>query len=150
MPEVAVTETEYRSLLLEELRQTEDSAVARQWGALWRMQGALSGGNTYLRYLRVKRAAIDFLLSEKHAKVDSKEGDASESFGQIFEHLLDLAKATDTAIALAVKAGAGRRAPVVGQLSRTAPRMPTDQPPSNFPLDANDPAYRGDPYRRSK
>lgn len=145
-----VTESDYRALILAELGQAADSALARQLTVLWSIAGGVSGGNDRLQYLRVKRAAIDFLLADAHTAVDAKEGDASESFGQVFEHLLKLATAVDEAIAMALKSGAGRRAPAVGQLNRTAPIQATDPAPPTYPLDANERAYRGDPYRVSK
>jgi hypothetical protein len=132
------TAAEYQQFLIEEFQNdTVTANIARYW--------ALSAGATdALTYLRTRLYILDLALTGAVGKVSFKALDGSSvEQSDYFDHLLELRKLA----AAELQAAAGDVGGVaVGTLLKTAPI----EPPCGFQPDANDRAFRGDPYRRTR
>lgn len=141
---MALTEEQYIALIIAGIGgDTDDSVLATNLPLFWQARDSIDDLNA--RALLVKLDAIDLLLGQTWRKVSFKALDgASVNLSDMFKHLLDLRDAVQAAAdrgdTLASVGGA------VGELTTQAPVAP---PFVGWP-DANDRAYRGDPYRSRK
>ena len=138
-----LTEQEYQELIVAEVGDDARRTLASTVGVYWRRYDAYS--DLELRYLHVKLAAIDLMLGRVRGQVTIRDGDgASVDLNKLFDHLTAMRELVTTQIASGVgSSSAASSGGAIGQLTKTAPQMP----PVGGPLDANDTAYRGDPYR---
>jgi hypothetical protein len=115
---------------------------------LWSMftdKGLLPNG-TRLQYLYVLAKAFDIKIGlimdgaympvgqVQHEKLDDKVSGYRQQRDATLEEIVKLEKVAG-----------GLRAPVVGQLTRTAPIQPADSPYTTLGPDPNDRRFRGDP-----
>jgi hypothetical protein len=101
-----------------------------------------------LRYQYVKRHAINLLLGPQWAKVSYEQvGYLRESLSDAARALFEMRKGAQDEIDKAEDTAARTAVPISGDLITQAP----ESAPSGWPgLDANDPAFRGNPYRRGR
>lgn len=134
---MALTEAEYQALIVAELGG--DATVSAQIATLW----SETDDSATLRehYLRAKVKAIRLLMGTARLQVSFKAlNGASVNLSDLFKHLRELLEATEAELAASATAAGGYES---GEITKTAP---VEQPDS-APFDANDRAFRGDPYR---
>jgi hypothetical protein len=125
---------------------TASGILAQNIAALWdfhAMQDAVAPG---LRSLYVERDAIDLVLTVLRGQVDTTIGTLSVKQSQQMASLAARLKALDDRI-LKIEKASGAGVPVAATITRTAPVLPADAAVIPTQIDANDPRYRGDPYR---
>lgn len=148
--ELALLSTELRGALAEGAPTADEvTAFEAYLELLWGRYAAQGRIALQLQALYVKRDAINYLRTQVAHQTDYQEADVRESLNQRSLNLQRLFD--DVAAELKVLLGqiAGRGGVAVGQITRTAPVMPSD--PRAVVLDPNDSRYRGDarwPYWR--
>jgi hypothetical protein len=137
-----LTEQEYQQLIVAEVGDDSTRTLASTVGVYWRRYDAYT--DLEVRYLHVKLAAVDLMLGRVRGQVTIRDGDgASVDLNKLFDHLATMRETVQAQIDIGVGAGSAASGGAIGVLTKTAPIMP----PAGSLLDANDPAYRGDPYR---
>lgn len=138
-----LTEQEYRDLIVAEVGDDAQSTLRSTIGVYWRRYDAYADLET--RYLHAKLAAVDLMIGRVRSRVTIRDGDgASVDLNKLFDHLTTMRETVEAQIARGIGAGsAAASGGAIGLLTKTAPQMP----PAGSLLDANDTAYRGDPYR---
>lgn len=136
---MSLTAAQYQTLILAELGDTADGALAASLDLLWqRFDGVAS---LEARYHASKLAAIDFLLGQTRTEVDFRTSSGSAiSASQAFAHLQALRAGVELALGAL---GAGSGGVALGPLTKTAPLTPT-----SGQVDPNRRALRGDPLKR--
>lgn len=138
-----LSEQQYQDLILAEVGDDASRVVESTIALYWQRFAAIADLET--RSLYVKRACIDLLLGRARKQVTFKDASgATVDLNKLFDHLTTMRNDIDSLIETqSTAASAGGAA---GDLTHTAPVMP----PSGARVDANDRAYRGDPYRRAR
>lgn len=138
-----LTEQEYQDLIVAEVGDDARSTLASTIGVYWRRHDGYT--DLDVRYLHVKLAAVDLMLGRVRGQVTIRDGDgASVDLNKLFDHLTAMRETVQAQIASGVASSGGASSGGgIGLLTKTAPQMP----PAGSLLDANDTAYRGDPYR---
>lgn len=139
-----LTEQEYQDLIVAEVGDDAASTLASTVGVYWRRYDGYTDLET--RYLQVKLAAIDLMLGRVRKQVDFRDpAGISASAHQLFTHLTQMRDIVQDQIdsGAGVASSGAAAGGGIGLLTKTAPQMP----PAGSLLDANDTAYRGDPYR---
>lgn len=138
-----LTAQEYQDLIMAEVGDDARGTLAWAIDTYWRRYDAYADLES--RYLHVKLAAIDLMLGRVRGQVTIRDGDGgSVDLNKLFDHLTAMRETVQSQIASGVGAGsAASSGGAIGQLTKTAPQMP----PAGSGYDANDTAYRGDPYR---
>lgn len=136
---IALTAAEYQALLVAMFgNQTVTDNILTYWQAAGQ---PYSDDDPGLIYLATRLYVLDLALAGAIGKVDFRAlNGASVSQSQEFDHLMALHKLWSDELAAGVQSSAGAR---VSQIAKTAPI----EPPYTTMPDANDRAYRGDPYR---
>lgn len=138
---MALTEQQYKDLIVTELGDTSDGLLAANIDLYWSKNDAAS--DLEIRYRLAERDAIVLLLGAARTGADFKTSSGSSvALDQVFQHLLAMRDLVDTALASSQAAlGSGG---ALGLLTQTAPilRDNAGQP------EPNDRIYRGDPLRR--
>ena len=136
---MSLTAQDYQDLIVKQVGDTDDALVAEQIATLWALRETVA--TLSLRFLYVKRDAIDLLLGHEREEVDQSESRIFElKLSQKFDHLIAIRATVDADIQRRERTRGG---PVSGALTQTAPVMPC----SPCTPDANDRRYAGDPYR---
>lgn len=139
---MALSEQQYQDLIVAEVGDDASAVLASTVPLYWARYSAY---DLETRFLYTKRAAIDLMLGRVRAKVDVQvfEG-PRKSMSQLFDHLTQMRATVEALISTADQVGSAGAAS--GDLTTTAPIMP----PAGSRIDANDRAYRGDPYTRRR
>lgn len=138
---MALTDAQYQQLIVAEVGDDAQSTLASTVPVYWVRYSGIA--DLEARFLYAKLAAIDLMLGRVRGQVTIRDGDgASVDLNKLFDHLTTMRETVQTQIEGASQAGSASSA--AGDLTTTAPIMP----PAGSRIDANDRAYRGDPYRR--
>lgn len=138
---MALTEAQYKALIVAEVGDDAAGTVAAQIDVLWDLYADQSDA---ARYLRTKRHAITLLMGSVRTQVNTTGFDGSKiEWSDLLANLQAMLDAVDAEIAAsAAAAGAGG---VSGVLTRTAPIA---APAGWAGADANSRGLRGDAYRQ--
>lgn len=138
---MALTEQQYIDLIVAEVGDDAASTLATTVPLYW---GRHAGLADEARFLATKRDAIDVMLGRVRGQVRIVGvGGASIDAHQLTTHLQDMRALVQAQIESDTAAsGAG------GAVGALATPAPVPAPLGAF--DANDRAYRGDPYRRTR
>lgn len=149
---MALTASDYKSLIVTEVGDTTDGLINLEIETLWELYAATT--DLMLRYFQTKRKAIDLLMGKVREQISFSGNNAGNQvtveLSDKLDHLQTMWKNVSSEISdreqvLSDRVTAGQqtlRQPVVGQLHQTAPVMGR----SGYP-DPNDRRYRGDPLR---
>lgn len=139
-----LTETEYKDMIVEEVGDSASGLVASRIDTSWAMYE--SERDMYRQYLRAKRKSIDLLMGSVREQVTAANRGQSVELSTKLRNLQIMRDAVTDELGDEAKiersAASGRRRAVLGQLAGP------DTPPNEWSPDGNDPAYRGDLYRR--
>lgn len=145
---MALSDAQVQSLIVLEVGDTTTNLLSTNIGMLWTLYEDQANVGTRLRYLYVKRAAIDLLLGYYREYIDSETDGNSYKLSQTVTHLLKMRQAVEEALAQQVGQVEAARPPATGTLTATAPVVASDRDTPTTRVDGNDPRYRGDPYWR--
>lgn len=132
-----MTAEEYQQLLIDEFQNATVTAnMSRYWAFA-------AGATDAMTYLRTRLYIFDLALTGAVGKVSFKALDGSSvEQSDYFDHLLRLRELAAAELQAAANDAGGIG---VSTILKTAPI----EPPCGFQPDANDRAFRGDPYRRT-
>ena len=137
-----LSEQEYKDLILSDLPETTDGRLALNVDVLWTRFDTITDLEAH--YLSTRLAAIDLLLGAAAQLVSFRTSSGSSvQASDVFDHLTKLRE-----LAVAAIGGTSASGSAAGQLTATAPIDPPFG--AGSVPDANDRAYRGDPYRSRK
>lgn len=136
---------QYHLQIIDEVGDTPNGLLATNMERYW--DSGEAEATIGLRFLYVKMRCIRAVLaSERRTAVDSQGlGTVSAKLHQRIDTLVKMLEDTRAEYKRCLDVLTGGYGGAVGQLETTAPIAA----PTGFP-DANDPGYRGDPYRRSR
>lgn len=137
---MALTDAQHQLIILATVGDDDQGTVATILPILWEEQADQTDPRQ--RRLRVQLAAIGVLLGSVRGRVSWRSADGTQvSEKELTENLHRLREATMSDLAQATQdAGSSYAAGVITQTTPIAP-------PTGYPVDASDAAYRGDPYR---
>lgn len=131
-----MTDAELQALIIAQVGDDAAGTLATQVPVLWALY---ADQPTALRMLLCRRDAISIMLARVRTQVSFRALDgAAVNLSDLAKHLQAMYDQVEGQIAEAQRTGA---APLVAERTATAPITPT------LPPDANDPRYRGSPYR---
>jgi hypothetical protein len=157
-----LTDTQFQTLITSEIKPGKLTSILEDGGEAlsefevnlplwWMMFEDKKTWGPRLRYLYVKKQAIEWLMGQNWDAVDYGDADVNERLSQYMEHLEQMLQPLQTEIE---KIELRRRSlgMASGVITRTAPRLASDElapveSTQTLP-EANDPMYRGDAYRR--
>jgi len=138
----------YQSLIVTQVGDTSDALIASQIATLWDLNDDQS--TLKLQFLTTKRAAIEMLMGTVRQQVTFEiAGDHRRQQSDKLKNLQIMLATVNDEIDRYAASGIGTDsdfAAATGDLTTTTPISP----PSAAGPDANDRAYRGDPYRRRR
>ena len=142
---MALTDAQYKQLVILQTGDTADLALTTNIDLLWELHTD-KAALPELRFRYVKREAIGVVLGKLREQVSfTGPGQLSMSLHQRIDTLIAMDGLLRAEIVRLEAAGVGH-APAAAQLITPAPVVP----PGGSGVDANDRAYRGDPYRRTR
>jgi hypothetical protein len=109
--------------------------------SVWAMYSGMASDPRIVA-LYVKRALLDVRLAELQREITVSIDGRRADRAQLFDHAAQMRQTTHEEILRLETRARGRRAPVAGALTTTAPTSP----PSPWGPDRNADSYRGDPY----
>lgn len=137
--------TAYQSLIVAEVGDTASNLIAGQIATLWTLND--DQPTEKLQYLHTKRAAIGMLMGAVREQVSQQGTDGVRTdLSDKLKNLSLMLAATERGIADLLTQSQAGIGPQSGELTTTTPISP----PCPSGPDANDRAYRGDPYRRPR
>lgn len=136
-----------QALLVLEVGETKDNRLTSNVSAIWDGYAAVGAVDSRLQSLYTKRRLIDLALGYYRNHVDFQAaGDVGMKLSQRAVRLESMRADAQAEIVRIEKKVRGRRGGASLPLVTTTPSVPP-LPSPPFP-DANDPRWRGDPYRR--
>lgn len=136
-------EAAYKEQIIDEVGDDTAGTLASRITRLWTKHD--NQPTLEHQYLYAKRSAIDVMLARVRGQTTIRDGDgASVDLNKLFDHLQAMRSFVTDLITEAESGTSSGGA--VGDLTTTAPIAP----PSTSFVDANDRAYRGDPYYSRK
>jgi hypothetical protein len=138
---MTLSDVQYQALAIDEIGDDASSTLATAVPLYWARWSAIA--DLELRFLYVKRDAIDRLLGPAKDAIDIVSDGDSVKLDQRFTHLLALRRVVETLIDQASTRSNVR--PAAGELTQTAPIM---APAGAF--DSNHADYRGNVYARRR
>lgn len=149
MSDPAPTVEQYKQQVIREVGDNDAGLLQGQIELIWTLAGAKSQVPA-IRFYHAKLTAIDMMLGDVRRDVDYADLALKESLTDLLNNLLKMKESTKADLAAAVatqgQTSGARRGGAAGVIARQAP----SSPPWPGSIDANDPAYRGDAYRRSR
>jgi hypothetical protein len=136
---------QYQQQIIDEVGDTSSGVLAANMERYWEM-GAREP-TMFLQFLNAKKRSIRVVLAaERRVDVDSQGlGGVSVRLHQRIDTLLSMLKEVEMEYEVAITNVSSDFGGAVDQITIQAPiTAPVGTP------DSNDPAYRGDPYRRSR
>lgn len=134
---MALTAAEYQDLIVAELGG--DATVSAQIGTLWSETD--DAATLREHYLRAKIKAIRLLMGSARLQVTFRAlNGASVNLSDLFKNLREMLEDAEAELRADTAAQGGYES---GEITKAAPV----EQPDDSPVDANDRAYRGDPYR---
>ena len=149
MSDPAPTVEQYKQQVIREVGDNDAGLLAAQIELIWTLAGAKSTVPA-IRFYHAKLTAIDMMMGSVRQEVSYADLALKESLEELMDNLLKMKASVKDDLAAAVatqgQTGGARRGGAAGVITRQAP----SSPPWPGGIDANDPAYRGDAYRRSR
>lgn len=134
-----LTDAEQQTLILALVGDDDQGTVAAVLPILWKQTAGATSDDQ--RRLQTQLLAVDVLLARVRGRVSFRTADGTQvTEAQLTENLQTMRRNVLDDLARLQQVESG---PVIGDLSTTAPV----EPPDGSFVDANDRAYRGDPYR---
>jgi hypothetical protein len=140
-----LSDAAYQTLIVTQVGDTASGLIAAQIATLWSLND--DQPSRKLQYLHAKRAAIETLMGAVREQVTHQgEDNVRTQLSDKLKNLQIMLDAVDDDIDRYTASGVDTDsdfAAATGELTTTTSRPP----PSLAGPDANDPSYRGDPYR---
>lgn len=144
------TVDQYKAQVIAEVGDNDAGLLAAQIDLIWGTFAAAKSTVPALQFFYAKLIAIDMMLGTVRQDVDYADLALKESLTDLMENLLKMKVSVKEDLAAAIvtagQASGARRGGVSGVITRQAPSTP----PWPGGIDANDAAYRGDAYRRTR
>jgi len=144
-----VTTAQVQALIIAEVQDTPTGLLAALMPTIWASYADKAQVAPRLQELYAKRRAIDLVLGSVRTAVNRAASGISKHDHQQIDTLLAMRKVADADIVELEKQIRGRRGPALTPLTNVAIETPPQPGDPLAPIDANDPRYGGDPYRRT-
>jgi len=144
-----VTTAQLQDRIITEVGDTPTGLLAAHLPTIWASYADKAQIAPHLQRLYAKRAAIDLVIGSSRTLVNRAASGISKHDHQQIDTLMAMRKVADADIVELEKQIRGRRGAALVPLTHVAIETPPQPGDPLAPLDANDPRYAGDPYRRT-